>query len=248
MESCPHVAARRRDTVTRPLPGPASPKGVGPLPPVDRKKLLLADDHPTFLDRLERLLSDEYEIVARASSGTTLVELAKSHDPDLIVTDYSMPDLTGVEAVTALRQASVRAKVVVLTMHEETEYATEAIGNGVDGYVLKRLAASDLPLALVEALDGRCFISKELRTDIIRRVQGDNVSAESEADIVSEFSPRQISIICMVAKGMGAKEIAKELDISQKSVEYQKYKAMRRLGLAKSTELAAFALRHGLID
>ncbi|MEM9381691.1 MAG: response regulator transcription factor, partial [Planctomycetota bacterium] len=95
-----------------------------------RKRLLLADDHQIFLEGLERLLQADFDVVGTASSGDALVDLAKDLDPDVVVTDYSMPGLPGIEALDALRAEGLGAKVIILTMHEDAEYATEAIEHG----------------------------------------------------------------------------------------------------------------------
>lgn len=216
--------------------------------PVDRKKLLLADDQATFLDGLELLLEADYEIVGKVSNGQDLVELAKLHDPDVIVTNATMSNLSGVETVAALRVAEVRAKVVVMTGQEDTENAAEAIGDGIDGFVLKRAANTELPKAVSEALAGRCWISPDLKLRIIRRVQGGTVKPESEEDVVASMSERQRDIVRKVVAGKFAKEIAVELGISRKSVEYQKYKLMKRLDLSNLADLIRFAMRHDMVD
>ena len=135
-------------------------------PPLTRKRLLLADDHQIFLEGLERLLQSDFDVVGTASSGDALVDLAKDLDPDVVVTDYSMPGLTGIEALDALRAEGLGAKVIILTMHEDAEYASEAIEKGVQGYVLKRAAASELLAALRSASvpDSACMeISSVIR-------------------------------------------------------------------------------------
>ncbi|MEL6429234.1 MAG: response regulator transcription factor [Planctomycetota bacterium] len=217
-----------------------------------RKRVLIADDHQIFLDGLERLLQPEYDVVGKAANGTQLVALAKECDPDLIVTDYSMPDLNGVEAVAEIGKVNSRAKVVILTMHEDAEYASEAIEKGVQGYVLKRAAASELLAALREALEGRTWISPTVAARVLKRLKsgaaglGNVDSGASEEDIAQRLSDRQKRIIALIVDGKIAKEIAQQLDISRKTVEYHKYKVMRALGIHSTAELIRFAVRNKL--
>ena len=213
-----------------------------------RKKLLLADHQPDFLEDLEQLLASDYEIVAKASSGGDLIQLAKQLDPDVIITDDSITDDDGVEAVAALRMADLRAKVVVVTRFDDSGVATQAIGHGVDGCVLKRTAQDEIVIAVEEALVGQCWISPVLKSRIIRQVQGGAVTAETEDEVVDSLSDRQREIIRMVAAGRYARDIAEAVDLSRKSVEYQKYKMMRRLGLKSTADFIRFAERRGLAD
>ena len=214
-------------------------------PPLTRKRLLLADDHQIFLEGLERLLQSDFDVVGTASSGDALVDLAKDLDPDVVVTDYSMPGLTGIEALDALRAEGLGAKVIILTMHEDAEYATEAIEHGVDGYVLKRAASAELLSAIQEALGGGCWVSPALAAEIIRgtkRRAGD----ESDEGPGATLSDRQKRILALLVQGKIAKEIASELEISRKTVEYHKYKMMHQLGLKSTAELIQFAVKNGL--
>ena len=115
-------------------------------------RLVLADDHRIFLEGLERLLEADYDIVGTAEDGEDLVDVALRTQPDLIVTDYSMPKLTGLEAIDKIRASGLSPRVIVLTMHLDPEYASEAIERGVDGYVLKQAASTEL----VSASASRC--------------------------------------------------------------------------------------------
>ena len=215
-----------------------------------RKRVLIADDHQIFLDGLEHILEPEYEVVGKASNGEELVSLTRHHDPDLIVTDYAMRGLDGVGAVSELAKQARRAKIVILTTHEDADSASEAIGNGVRGYVLKSSASSELLTALREALNGRTWISPTVAGQVVERLRSgvkSNAKDEtSEKDIAQQLSGRQRRIIAQIATGKIAKEIALGLGISQKTVEYHKYKVMRLLGIQSTAELVRFAVRNNL--
>jgi DNA-binding NarL/FixJ family response regulator len=207
-------------------------------------RILLADDHQMFLEGLQRLLQQDFEVVGTAQSGSELVALASEVKPDLIVTDLSMPDLSGLNAVKAIRENGLSPKCIILTMHEDPAYASEAIESGVDGYVLKRAATSELVSAIEEALSGGCWISPALAAKIIRIKS--EPAKEAEASPASRLTDRQVRILRSLVAGKIAKEIAADLGISRKTVEYHKYKMMNQLELSSTAELIKFAVQNGL--
>ncbi|MEM8711102.1 MAG: response regulator transcription factor [Planctomycetota bacterium] len=207
---------------------------------------MLADDHPIFLEGLKRLLQTEFDVVGTAAAGDTLIELVEEHEPDLIVTDYSMPKMNGVEAIRRLKENNCSAKFVVLTMHEDVEYALEALELGIDSYVLKRAASSELISAIQGAFRGERWISPALAVDIISASAGlSRGKTAAEASPIQALSSRQRHILEGLVQGKIAKEIAQELELSRKTVEYHKYKMMEQLGVKSTAELIRLAVRNG---
>lgn len=129
---------------------------------MDRIRVLLADDHKDFLVATTRLLESEFEVVKTVGDGRTLLEEAVRLEPDVIVVDISMPVLNGIEAARQLRAAGSTAKIIVLTVHRDPEYVHAALVAGAQGYVTKSQLASDLLLALREALVDRYFVSPSI--------------------------------------------------------------------------------------
>ena len=125
-------------------------------------RILMADDHAAMLAQTARLVGEKHEIVGTVTNGLDLLKAAARLDPDLIVLDVSMPGLDGFEAARRLKQAGCRSRMVFLTVHEDADYAEEAIALGADAYVVKSRIASDLMLAIASALDGRKFVSVTL--------------------------------------------------------------------------------------
>ena len=124
-----------------------------------RARVLLADDHADFLAAAARLLEPEFEVVGTVSDGQAMVEEAFRLEPDLLVLDIGMPALNGIEAARQLRADGCHAKIVFLTVHDDGDYACAAQEASGLGYVVKSRLASDLKLALREALAGRSFVS-----------------------------------------------------------------------------------------
>ncbi len=124
-----------------------------------KPRVLLADDHPILLEGLKSLLSRDFDIVGTAQDGNQALEMAERLNPDLIVLDIIMPRMNGIEAARRLRALASPARIIILSMHSEQAFVTEAFGAGAYGYVLKDSASEDLLVALKLAIKGRKFIS-----------------------------------------------------------------------------------------
>lgn len=129
---------------------------------MSKPTVLLADDLPNFLEKVEDLLDGTYEIVGRVGDGQALVEAAMKLKPDVIVTDISMPVLDGIEAVRRLKESGNKSKVVFLTVHADPDFARASFLNGGSGYVVKTRMAADLKPAIKAALAGQIFASPNL--------------------------------------------------------------------------------------
>ena len=134
--------------------------------PLNRIRVLLADDHLAMVERIAQLLEPEFEIVDRVSDGRALLEAATRLEPDVLVVDISMPVLSGLEAARELRRTGSRSRIIFLTVHEEPEYVRGSFEAGASGYVVKTRLTSDLVAAIREALAGRSFISPSLSLNL----------------------------------------------------------------------------------
>ena len=202
-----------------------------------RPRVLLADDHRIVLAGLEALLRDDYDLVGRAQDGRSLLEMARSKRADFIVADISMPGLNGIDALQAMRREGLDVPVIFLTMHTEAAYARRALEAGAAGYVLKHAAPQELLQALQVAAQGGLYISREIAAAVLSPTQ------RAERDPASGLTPRQREIVRLLVDGRSAKEIARLLDISHRTVEYHKYQAMEALGVTTNAELIQIALR-----
>jgi len=212
---------------------------------MNRKRVLLADDHAMFHEGLEKLLSPTYEIAGRVQDGRSLVEAAGELLPDLIVADISMPELNGIEAIREMRSAGLDPKVVLLTMHEDADYAIEALHEGALGYVVKHAASSELLSALEEALHGRMFVTPRVAKEVFSTLSNSN---QAPAAGSREPTPRQRDVLRLLAKGCSAKETARRLGVSQRTVEHHKYNMMAQMGIKTTAGLIQYAVKRGLIE
>jgi DNA-binding NarL/FixJ family response regulator len=209
-----------------------------------RPTIVLADDHRIVAEGLKSILAGEFDLVGVVADGRQMIDAALRLRPDAIVADVTMPLLNGIEALESLRGEGLQIPVVFLTMHRDVEYASRALEAGAAGYVLKHAAPEELVLAVRIALDGGVFVSPALAGQLFHAARAR--SGDDHEPRVT-LSSRQREILRQLAEGGSAKEIAKALDISPRTVEFHKYKLMESLGLKSSAELIQFAIRQGFV-
>jgi DNA-binding NarL/FixJ family response regulator len=210
-------------------------------------RVLLADDHRIFLEGLKKLLEGEFDIADAVEDGRALVQAAVALSPDVIVADVSMPSLNGLEAARQLSQMRCEAKLIFLTMHGDPLLLRQALIAGAAGYILKRDAPDVLVSAIRQVMRGKlCFTQDLLQGGAERSAETGGMSTESQRSL-GKLTARQREILQMVAEGRTAKEIASAIDVTVKTVEFHKSQLMQRLGVRRSAELTAIAIRHGLI-
>jgi DNA-binding NarL/FixJ family response regulator len=210
-----------------------------------RLRLLLADDHDIVIEGLRRVLDHPgFEIVGVVSDGRSLLRAAEDLQPDVIITDVTMPLLNGIEAVRQIREDNRSVKIVFLTMHPDVTFATEALAAGASGYVLKNSAGEELVTAIREAMKGCVYVTKSIAEVVKHAVVP---RAKSWRDPLDMLTSRQREVLQLLAEGLPVKEIATRLHVSPRTVEFHKYRIMDELGLRSGAELARYAARHGIV-
>ncbi len=212
---------------------------------MNKRRVLLADDHRILAEGLKSMLEQEFDVVAIVEDGRAMVEQAKLLRPDVIVADISMPVLNGIDALAQLTAAKLRSKVIFLTMHCDPHYAARALQMGASGYVLKHSAKTELITAIGEVLSGGTYITPEV-ADKLREVESRGGTATDET--LSRLTPRQREVLQLFAEGLIAKEVAATLKISPRTAEFHKARIMNELGIHSSAELTQFAIKHGIIS
>ena len=203
-------------------------------------RILLADDHVMVAEGLNRLLGEHCDMVGTVQDGATLVEAAVELQPDLIIADLSMPGLTGLDAITKLRDRGVTAKIIILTMYADPRIAQEAISLGAAGFVSKHAAGQELLTAIQEVLTGGTYLSPQLA----ERIGGLPVADKP----IARLTPRQRQVLQLIAKGYRMREVAGALQVSPRTVETHKYEIMRVLGFKNTADLVRYATWLGLVN
>lgn len=207
-----------------------------------RHRILLADDHRIVAEGLKRLLEPEFDLVAVVEDGRALLSAARELKPDVIVSDISMPELNGVEALEELKKDNPEVRVVFLTMHHNVAYARKAMDAGALGFVLKHSAVAELILAVRAAAAGRTFVSPAIAGELLQSMREQDSAND---DPILKLTLRQREILRLLVDGHSAKAIAARLDISPRTVEFHKYSMMETLGISSNAELIRFALESG---
>ena len=210
-----------------------------------RLRVLLADDHRIVAEGLKALLEPEFELVGIVEDGFALLEAAAEKKPDVIVTDISMPGLNGIEALEELKKENPDVHIVCLTMHRDLAYARRALDAGALGYVLKHSAPEELVMAVRAAAIGHTFVTSAIAGEVLQSIQSGDDAA---ADPAHKLTLRQREILRLLADGGSAKEIARRLEISPRTVEFHKYTMMETLGVSSSAELIRFALKYHIVE
>ena len=214
--------------------------------PAHRPRVLLADDHIMVAEALKSLLSPEFDLVGVVEDGRALVESTATLRPDVIVADVTMPHLNGIDALIRLRQGGDRTPVVFLTMHRDVSFARRALDAGASGFVLKHSAPAELVTAIRAALEGRTYLTPQLAGEVLEAMKQDPEHAGD--DPIASLTPRQREVLQLLAEGRSAKEIASNLEISARTVEFHKYQMMETLDLHTNAELIHFAIKHRLVE
>jgi DNA-binding NarL/FixJ family response regulator len=206
---------------------------------VRRPTVLIADDHQMVRQGLASLLADEFDVVATVGDGTSLLEEAARTRPDVIVTDVSMPGLSGMDALRRLKAQRADVKVILLTMHVSGELAAEAMRAGAAGFVVKQSAGEELVTAIREALQGHVYLTPSVTRATLAGL--DDPRPEP-------LTPRQREVLRLVAQGRRMKEIAALLGLSPRTVETHKYEMMQALGVQSTAELIRYAIQNRLVE
>jgi DNA-binding NarL/FixJ family response regulator len=131
---------------------------------VDKIRVVLADDHREVIAKIRGILGDEFDVIEAAENGRQAVTAVVALDPDIFVTDISMPLLNGLQAARSIQKTNPRVKIIFLTIHEDRDFIAAAFSAGATGYVTKRRLSTDLVLAIQEALKGNAFVSNSIRS------------------------------------------------------------------------------------
>jgi len=203
--------------------------------------IVLAEDHSIVREGIRALLTQttEHEIVAECGDGVAAVRLVKEHRPDVLITDLRMPGLDGLEVIRRVHQDSPNTAVVVLSMYSSDSYVSLAFRNGALGYVLKYSDAKELNDAIVSALNGKRYISKDLA--------GDTQHEQHLAGRYDLLTAREREILQLVGEGLTASEISEKLSISARTVEKHRSNIMLKLEVKNYGGLIRFVLQRGLI-
>ena len=203
-------------------------------------RVVLADDHDLVRSGIKALLSmiDGVEVIAEARDGQELVQLVENLQPDVVMTDISMPRMDGIAASAAIHSKHPKVRLLVLSMYDTVDFVKRAVANGACGYLMKDAPPFELEQAVRSVMATGSYFSPAIAQRLLQ---------PSEPTIDDELTQRQIEILKLIAQGRASKEIAFELGLSPKTVDVHRARIMERLRLNDIASLTLYAVRKGLI-
>jgi two-component system invasion response regulator UvrY len=208
-------------------------------------RVLVVDDHTLVRAGLCRILEsqDDVEVVAETGSGREAVELCDRLKPDVIVLDFGLPDMDGLEVTSRISDMKTGARILVLTMHASEDYAVRLVRAGAAGFVVKGASPDDLLEALRKVAGKGTYVSPAILEKMVSRV-GQPESDKPE----SALSDRELQVLVRLAKGATTREVSEQLCLSVSTVETYRSRLLEKLNLRNNSDLTRFAIRRGLID
>jgi two-component system nitrate/nitrite response regulator NarL len=214
-------------------------------------RVVLADDHVFVRDGIKSLLENEANItvVGEATDGLEALSLIDQLQPDLLILDIRMPNLTGIEVVEQLRSKNNFVKIVMLSMHESEEYVLKSIQAGADGYLLKGSSKEEFLKALHTVANGGKYFSGDISSILIGQLTNPTFTPETKQSLGEEqlITKREKEILKLLLTGKGNKEIAEALDISKRTAEVHRFNLMKKLKVKNLMELSNKATEYSLL-
>jgi two-component system, NarL family, invasion response regulator UvrY len=208
-------------------------------------RILIADDHPLIRQGIHQIMAAETDIVivAEAADGTSALALAQTVDHDLVLLDLSMPGTNGLEVLKQLKRQRPKVPVLILTIHEEHQFAVRALKSRASGYVMKHAAPEELVSAIRKVAAGGRYLSHSLAEDV-----ADYLDGRSERPPHELLSDREYQVFRLIASGKTTRQIAEQLGLSMKTVATYRARIFEKMQMKTPAEVAAYVVRHKLGD
>jgi DNA-binding NarL/FixJ family response regulator len=203
-------------------------------------RIVLADDHDLVRSGIKALLSmvEGVEVIAEARDGRELIQLVEDLDPDVVMTDISMPGMDGITAIAEIHGRHPQVRMLVLSMYDTVDFVKRAVANGACGYLMKDAPPFELEQAVRSVMATGSYFSPVIAQRLLQ---------PSEPSVDDELTHRQVEILKLIAQGRASKEIAYQLGLSPKTVDVHRARIMERLHLNDIASLTRYAVRKGLV-
>lgn len=211
----------------------------------EKLRVLLAEDHQTVREGVKLLVNaqPDMEVVGEADDGEATIKEVERLDPDILIMDISMPGLNGLKATKRLRAQSANVKILTLSRHTDDGYLQQLLAAGVNGYVLKQSAPTNLITAIREVAAGNAYLDPTLTRKVIGGFADRTMSLRGEGQ--KQLTERESEVLRLISLGYSNKEIGASLDLSVKTIEVHKANAMRKLGISGRIDIVRYAILQG---
>lgn len=212
-------------------------------------RLVVVDDHSLFRAGLVGLLNDyaDFQVVGEAGDGIAALEVIPHLQPDVILMDVTMPNLSGVQTVERLRRAGITTPVLMLTISRRDEDLFGAIAAGADGYLLKNAEPEDLRKAILAVAQGKGVLSPDVTLDVMRRVADRDYHTPPDEAVKDLLTNREVEVLTCMAQGLVTAEIGAKLAISENTVKTHVRRILEKLEAANRTEAVSKAVQMRLL-
>lgn len=208
-------------------------------------KVMLADDHALMREGIKHLLEFDgsIEVIDEANNGKECLEKLEKIEPDILLLDINMPDMNGIEVLEELKKQNKNIKILMLTVHSEVEYLIKAIDIGANGYILKDSGSLELKQAINVIMTDGSYIQPSLLPALNSRL----INRDIDKEKLESLTKREIEILTQVAGGMFNKEIANNLDISERTVKNHISNIFKKIDVSDRTQAAVFAIKNNVV-
>lgn len=213
--------------------------------------ILLAEDHNVVRNGLKMLLEadSDINITAEAINGEQVLDLLESSEQfDVILSDINMPLLDGISLINELKYRECKAKVIILTMHENEQYVHEAFQAGAFGYLLKSVKEEELIYAIKHVYAGGYYLCSDMSMRILKKSMHADLPGKPKESLPTDFSPREIEVLLLMAEGLTNQQMSDKLFLSKRTIEGHRQSLIEKTGVPNTAGLISFALRNGVIE
>ena len=210
-----------------------------------KTKVMITDDHSLIREGIRQLLEFDgsIEVIGEASNGVECLEKLEVLSPDVLLLDINMPEMNGIDVLKKLKETESDVKVLILTVHNELDYLLKAIDIGVDGYILKDSESSELK----KAIDIICKGENYIQPSLIPALNNQLANRDVDKDKIDLLTSREYEVLIQVANGMSNKEIATNLNISERTVKNHISNIFKKIDVSDRTQAAVFAIKNNII-
>ena len=210
-------------------------------------KVILADDHAIVRDGIKAVITkkgDGIAIIGEASNGNDVLKLSKNNPADVYLLDISMPILNGIETTYRLAKDNPKAKIIILSMHDDRTFVEKALHSGARGYILKESATDEIVFGINEVYLGRYYLTPKISSYLVE----DFLEREPGEQHIPALSSRERGILQLLAEGLNNKEIAEKLSLSLNTIHVHRNNIMKKLNIHRQADLIKYALKEGIVQ